>query len=243
MCSRGFEVLCFAPSKLPRSGCKEVILGRPPAGSRGLNPLIFWPAVHAGGRLLTWLCCGAWTGGAQIGQAVRELTCVDAMRVFSKRRSLSFNHNSGLQPGPSNSCWLRPSSCGIPLTLLVVHFSYYLRSSNRSGYSHLTLDINKVFFSSTVYLHTSSVCGSPGPARPSLLDQNTLRKVPFLTINMKIKIFFIVCFVHVIVSTLFYWFYCCTLQFLSSYISACLCCLVQWLSQLQKLRWVPEGLN
>lgn len=176
MCTRGFGVLCFAPPKLPGSGCLEVIWGRPPAGSGGLKPLIFWPEVHTGGRLVTWLGCGVRTGGVHIGQAVRGLTCVDVMRVFSKRRSLSFNHNSGLQPGPSNSCWLRPSSCGIPHTLLDVHFSCYLRSSHRSGYSHLTLDINKVILYLTVYLHTSSVCGSQGPAGSSLLDHNTRSK-------------------------------------------------------------------
>lgn len=227
MCTRGFGVLCFAPSKLPRSGCKEVIWDRPPAGSRGLNPVIFWPGVHTGGRLLTWLCCGVRTGGAQIGQAVRELTRVDAMRVFSKRRSLSFNHNSGLQPGPSNSCWLRPSSCGIPHTLLGLRFSYYLRSSNRSGYCHLTLDINKVFFHLRLCICTQvAFVGHHFSAGP---------KVLFQTVNMKITIFFIVCCAHVIVivSTLFHWFHCFSLLFVSNYISSCLYFLVLWPTQLQ----------
>lgn len=66
------------------------------------------------------------TGGGQIGRSVWELTRLDARWVSCERRSLSFNHNSGPQPGPSNSCWLRPSSCGIPLSLLALHFSYYL---------------------------------------------------------------------------------------------------------------------
>lgn len=81
----------------------------------------------------------------QIGQAVTELSL-----LVSKRRSLSFNHNSGLQPGPSHSCCLRPSSCGfrdgIPHTLLVVYFSYY----PWSGHSHPTPDINKAFLSLAV---------------------------------------------------------------------------------------------
>lgn len=81
----------------------------------------------------------------QIGQAVTELSL-----LVSKRRSLSFNHNSGLQPGPSHSCCLRPSSCGfrdgIPHALLVVYFSYY----PWSGHSHPTPDIKKAFLSLAV---------------------------------------------------------------------------------------------
>lgn len=143
MCSRrfGISLLCSFQT------VQEWALGgnpggRPPAGSRGIKApdLLTWSP-----RPLRWLRCGVRTGAVQIGQAVTELSL-----LVSKRRSLSFNHNSGLQPGPSHSCCLRPSSCGfrdgIPHALLVVYFSYY----PWSGHSHPTPDINKAFLSLAV---------------------------------------------------------------------------------------------
>lgn len=56
-------------------------------------------------RPLRWLRCGVSTGAVHIGQGV------GSARLVSRRRSLSFNHKSGVQPAASNSCWLRPSSC------------------------------------------------------------------------------------------------------------------------------------
>lgn len=110
-------------------------------------------------RPLRWLCCGVRTGAVQIGQAVTELTC-----LVSKRRSLSFNHNSGLQPGPSDSCCLRPSSCvfrvAIPHTLAVVYFSYCVRGLPTG----LAILIPPLISTRPFYLWPS------GPARPSLLS-------------------------------------------------------------------------
>lgn len=188
------------------------------------------------------------------GQVVRRLASLSEswlvlMRVFSKRRSLSFNHNSGLQPGPSNSCWLRPSSCGIPRGLLVAPFSYYLRSSDHSAASHLKLWYQQgVFVFDCVFAHKLRLWVTRTSKTFSAGPEHT-HKVIFPTVNVKIKRFFIVCFVDVLVSILFHCFHCLILQFLSSYISAsCVawsydpvsCNAELWLD---KHSWVPERLN
>lgn len=113
--------------------------------------------------LLTWSQRPAPSDGCAVasGQVLCRLArpAPEWTRLVSERRSLSFNHNGGLRPGPSHSCCLRPSSCVFRTPCL-----WFIFPIVRSLPTALAILIPPLISTRPFYLWLS------GPARPSLLS-------------------------------------------------------------------------